>query len=864
MNSLPASVRDDCGPDRVDQAVRLLDDERRRYGTVKIERVWARCRNMSSNGTESADLLADLVKADLRRRFDLGESPQVADYLVRVPDLRKADDRMVSLIYEEYCLREEQGTPPDLAAFCDRYADWKDSLFSQLQCHKLFSPATETIAKPPQFPRPGEDFEEFHLVSLLGEGGASRVFVARDQSLGGKPVVLKVAIDRGEEPKLQGRLNHPHIVPVNSVAFAPERGLVGLSMPLQPGLPLDLIITRIDPSSRPTHARAIWQVLVDGAAQGLIPDGSGEFRALLRSEISRVGPRGDHWSGFPIREGYAQGVAWIVMTLARALHYAHSMDTFHRDVKPGNILLTLAQGPQLLDFNLAESPHSAERAHEAVRGGTLPYMAPEQVQAFLNPDRWGSVSAAADVYSLGLVLREFLTGEAPVAPPGNLDPPVAMAEILVRRRALDVSVRRLNPTIPHALEAIVARALAFDPANRYPDAESLAVDLESFLKRKPLVLASNASRREKLVNWTVRHRWPVVAAVALVMMLGIALYRPIVERLNPRLETLEAFQTAVDGVERGENASALVSLLKLEEVYPRSCLVKFYLTIVLDSEERPFEAESRFRAALGLSDVETALLPWVSRHPDLALRLEKFTADRYDLAYLDDEDETTAKARIPFSRMADQALKVAESINPGSHKIQRRLARVETLLQEYPTALARLTRSIEEIESDASGGNELVDLYYLRLMRAWSTSAYVDDAQDKRLMDPESAVRMLTTAQADLDFCSRFMDNWAFDNKPLKEYYLMRTSLRVAFSQSEVELSRHHLAEAEQRLNHARSILNRFTERARVLDLPRSGTVKMSRRLDDDLNRVRALGLARFPTPAKSPDPEPNRLSRSG
>jgi serine/threonine protein kinase len=83
------------------------------------------------------------------------------------------------------------------------------------------------------------------------------------------------------------------------------------------------------------------------------------------------------------------------MIVSRALHYAHGKKTFHRDVKPGNVLLTLHNGPQLLDFNLAESPHSAGHAQDALHGGTLPYMAPEQIEAFINPDLWGKVGARA-------------------------------------------------------------------------------------------------------------------------------------------------------------------------------------------------------------------------------------------------------------------------------------------------------------------------------------------------------------------------------------------------------------------------------------------------------------------------------------
>ena len=348
----------------------------------------------------------------------------------------------------------------------------------------------------PEYPEPGSQFEEFQLVSMIGRGGSSRVYLAHDLSLGGKRVVLKISPDRGQEPKTQGALDHPHIVPVHSVSFHPDGILRGLSMPYRPGLPLDEIVKRVRPQRRPRAAKVLWDALIQGTSPELIPLSADQLSSRRES-----GPSCDGWKGFPIRGTYSQGVAWIALVLARTLHYAHGMQTFHRDVKPGNVLITLDHGPQLLDFNLAESPHSSQRAESAMLGGTLPYMAPEQIEAFLNPDLWGTVGARADIYSLGLVLRELLTGQAPELPDDKLPPARAMRELLDRRAIMPTDVRSQNPEIPHALEAIVQRCLMFDPEKRYLDAQALADDLECFLSRKPLSHAVNPSRRERVENW---------------------------------------------------------------------------------------------------------------------------------------------------------------------------------------------------------------------------------------------------------------------------------------------------------------------------------------------------------------------------
>ena len=202
------------------------------------------------------------------------------------------------------------------------------------------------------------------------------------------------------------------------------------------------------------------------------------------------------------------------------LHYAHGRRTFHRDVKPGNVLLTLHHGPQLLDFNLAHSPHSPQEAAASL-GGTLPYMAPEQIEAFLVPERWGEVGALADVYSLGLVLHELLTGRTPDLPDAALTPVHAMRDLLDRRGSLSTDVRRYNPRVPHALDAIVKKCLCLDPKSRYATAGMLAEDLDDFLHRRPLRHAENPSRIERFVDWAARNRRSILINGIYLCILGM-------------------------------------------------------------------------------------------------------------------------------------------------------------------------------------------------------------------------------------------------------------------------------------------------------------------------------------------------------
>ncbi len=460
-------------------------------------------QNHPNGPQETPRSVVALIKDDLRKRFEGGHRPSVKEYVDRYPELAESRDGMMSLLYEEYCLREEAGEQIDPEEFCDRYEPWRDSLISQLRYHAAFSRLASVHRPRPRFPEPGEQFLWFHLDSKLGEGGAGRVYLARDQNLGGRKVALKISLDQGNEPSIQGRLDHPNIVPVNLVEREPETGLRGLCMPYSPGLSLDRVIERIYqiPANK-RRAIALWDVLV-------VKEPSPE-------EEMRI-TRSPGWVDFPVKGSFEQGAAWLVLKLAEALVHAHNRDVLHRDIKPANVLLTHRNGPMLLDFNLSQTQDTPEEVENAACGGTLPYMAPEQLRAFLDPELWSKLTPTVDIYSLGLVLRELLTGIRPAASKRGM--PVARMvneQLDLRRDATYYSARKTNPRISAGLDAILMKCLALHQEERYAHAHELVEDLRRFLARRPLRFATNPSYRDRAKNALFRHRLPVLASGLLV------------------------------------------------------------------------------------------------------------------------------------------------------------------------------------------------------------------------------------------------------------------------------------------------------------------------------------------------------------
>ena len=357
--------------------------------------------------------LADGLKADLRERFGRNERPDAGEYFERFEWLRQNSDLALSLIYEEFCLLADAGEAPDPDEFCRRYSSYRDSLAIQLKCHRELSRLATPVRPTSLLLQSGESWNGFRIGSILGRGGTSTVYLAYEDAMGGRPVALKISADEGPEPVIVGCLDHPRIMPAFSVCRDTARSLRGLCMPYRLGAPLDAVFRQAWPLKNSHGASAFWTT------------SAGEWNVEPGSPLDRPG-----WLGFPWSGAYENGVAWIVLVIAQSVAHIHSQGVVHCDIKPSNVYVGVHEGPLLFDFGFARSP----RAENALPGGTLAYMAPEQLRAFLDPRCWGEVGPAADLYALGLMLVELLLGNLPNMPSGSLASHVA-ARWLIRSRS---------------------------------------------------------------------------------------------------------------------------------------------------------------------------------------------------------------------------------------------------------------------------------------------------------------------------------------------------------------------------------------------------------------------------------------------
>ena len=448
------------------------------------------------------------------------------------PDLGRFRDggmERANLTDHELRRPREEGAPSDSDLWSPSFPGCIDDS-RQIRDVHLSDP--ETADRPvvglTTLPEVGSEFLGFRLIGELGRGAFSRVYLARQDDLASRPVALKVSAVRFDESQTLAQLQHTNIVPIYSIHRVGR--LRAVCMPYFGSTTLrDIYDDLQHQGALPVSGRGLLSTLYErkSSVHGLEePSPSGNEEVARPDEGSEETSAG---VTIPTRTGasagtlqyiegltYVQAVLWLASRVAGGLAHSHERGILHLDLKPENILLTDEGQPMLLDFNLSQDLKAT--AGVAATGGTLFYMAPEHLDAC-----WGrrhSLDARSDLYSIGVILYELLTGRRPFAIPDG--PPETMIDQLIEdRRQPPPGVMCRNKAITPAVEAIVQHCLEPDPARRYQTALELHEDLERHLADRPLRYAPEPSLRERLAKWARRH--PAALSSTTVSCLGLFL-----------------------------------------------------------------------------------------------------------------------------------------------------------------------------------------------------------------------------------------------------------------------------------------------------------------------------------------------------
>lgn len=504
----------------------LTDEQKRQFLRVDLAKRW---QSGNHNPVEALlevypsvrdepELVWDLLAVELSTRKGCGERISFEEYSQRYPQcteqLRRYFDVQQSISGTEAVTVPIDGRDRDVTLAKKTPILEPGETIGAEPC----SPDTKVAATP-------QEIANYEILGELGRGGMGVVYKAKQKGLN-RLVALKMILhaDHASEDERQrfhreaqaiALLDHPNIVQIYDI-------------------------------------------------------GEHDGKPFFSLELVQGGSLEGRLEGTPLTPTKA---AQLVETLAKAMSVAHGNDIIHRDLKPANVLLTEDGTPKITDFGLAKNLEEASKTQSGAIMGTPSYMAPEQAEG-----QSQQAGPLIDVYALGAILYECLTGRPP------FKAPTTMETLLQVLSELPVSPSQLQAGIPQDIETICLKCLEKDPGKRYSSAQALANDLCHFQEGKP-IQARPVGKLEKGWRWCRRN--PVISALILVVIVVLTAGAGV-----STFFAVESTQNAKD--EKQARVEAQRNLRSAEEERDRAQRLGYVATMRLIASDLRPESPNRY------------------------------------------------------------------------------------------------------------------------------------------------------------------------------------------------------------------------------------------------------------------------------
>ena len=506
------------------------------------------------------ELIVELIRVDIDRRYSAGIEVQLEGYFDRFPQLREIPQHVAAICFEDFRARKSRKKPCLVSRWASFPGVDSQAWFQELISGTQFSPGSQLAGQYPSTASfisseagfrasvfddqggelSGDRIGDFELVSLLGEGTFSKVFLARQLSLGRRYVAVKI-VDRPMQEQFHlARLQHTGIVPLYSCHEVQKKWV--LCMPYSGATTMARWLREVRLPTDRTGASLTSSVKLAQEKLAGSPEGR---EGLVGAQSTDTMPSLQRWhqaASRPLEQlvklNAGQLAFWIFRRLGSALSHAHQRGLVHGDLKPANILFRNDGEPALIDFNLSQHTETHPRVW---LGGTLPYMSKEQLQQ-LKSQTTGPALAEYDIHALGVIMFEILEGRFPFTPAASS----ASEDLQTALNSYDVKPVFRNRSVSSGLQSIIATCLSEDVAKTYPTATELLVDLEREASHQRLKYASESWFRSRLPK--IMRRYPralsagLITSVSMLIIGGLVVGLLNARERSLRLQALESLQ----------------------------------------------------------------------------------------------------------------------------------------------------------------------------------------------------------------------------------------------------------------------------------------------------------------------------------